>query len=487
MSVQRDRSSPEPPRRPPGGDGVLRSILDRCWGGLGALVSAAGEPYPPRLAGAAAATRVAIFTRYPLPGRAKTRLIPALGATGAARLQRRLTERTVAEMDRLGAGVDVEVRFEGGDERRMRRWLGSRSRRFVRQGAGDLGAKMRRALEAAFWEGCGKAVIVGSDCPALSAEHVRKALRALDRHDLVLGPSGDGGYWLIGVARPIDVFRGVPWGTSRVLSRTLEQAGEQGLSVTRLETLEDIDSPADLRHAPRGAMPHGPWLSVIIPALDEAARIERCVASVRDEAEEVIVVDGGSEDDTPDLAAQAGARVIAGRPGRARQMNLGARAATGEVLMFLHADTVPQRGFASAIFDATSDRRVVGGALTFAAEHSGRAMRWIERLVAVRSRRLAMPYGDQGLFARSEAFDEAGGFPDRALGEDWHFVRSLRRLGRLAILPHRAVTSARRWRRVGLWRATWINQLVVAGLLLGVPDAWLARLYRGAGSDALSA
>lgn len=413
---------------------------------------------PPR---PARPNRLIVFSRYPLPGRAKTRLIPALGPAGAAELQRRMTERTMqtalaarqqwndtcrgpqADTDRM----EVEVCYAGGTERRMRRWLG-RGFRLVEQGEGDLGARMRRAVERALDDVCERAVLIGTDCMELTSGDISAAFESLHEADGVFGPTADGGCWLIGLRRNADVFDGVEWGTSAVLQQSLAKAADAGLSVRTLRALADVDTPDDLPHLP-WRLPERPYLSVVIPALNEAASIEAAVASARGEDVDVLVVDGGSRDGTADLAARAGARVLTCPPGRAVQQNFGARAAMADVLLLLHADRTLPAGYVHHVFDALADPRCVGGAFEHRTDEPGVVMEILRRLVRFRARRLHMPCGDQALFVRRGVFNELGGLPELPIAGELHFVRRLRRRGRLTILPAPAVTSARRRRQVG--------------------------------------
>ncbi len=418
-----------------------------------------------------------LFGRYPEAGRVKTRLIPALGPAGAADLQRRLTERALAEVRRAArqAGTSVEVRYAGGNRRRMRRWLGD-TLSLVPQGPGDLGHRMRRALFAALADGAGRAVLVGTDVPCVTAGHLTRALDVLTQRDVVFGPSTDGGYWLIGMRRPTDVFRGIDWGTPRVLDQTLRAAREGGRSVGRVERLADLDTPDDLAATVPSEVPGRPYLSVIIPALNESAQIADAIATARDPDAEVLVADGGSADATAAISREAGARVLASQPGRAVQQNRGAGEARGRVLLFLHADTRLPSAYVGHVFEALMDRGVVGGAFRFKTDLDTRWMRVIERLTDLRSRRLRLPYGDQGLFVRREAFETLGGLPQVPIAEDLHFARRLNRQGRVVTLDLPVVTSARRWQTAGPLRTTLVHQAVVAGIYAGVPMAWLARL-----------
>ena len=424
--------------------------------------------------------RLIIFTRYPMPGEAKTRLIPAIGALGDARLQRAMTQR-VSETARQSAeqfDCDLEVRFTDGTAGQMRRWLGAGCR-LTRQGPGDLGRRLWRAVSDSFADGAGRVIMIGTDCPDVTPVDTHNALEALADNDLVLGPAADGGYWLIGLSRPEDIFAGIDWGTDTALEQTLSLAERRGLSVHQLDVRTDIDTPDDLYHLDDALKPDRPYLSVIIPMLNEAENIEAAIRSAAGDGVEVIVVDGGSEDGSVAIAERAGAQVISSDPGRATQMNAGATIAGGEVLLFLHADTVLDPSYIDPVFDVLSDPRIVGGAFRFRCDDRTPAMRFIEHVVNCRSRWLGLPYGDQGIFVRREVFDAIGGYPEVAIGEDVRLVRRMRARGRARILPAPVVTSARRWRKLGVVTTTAINQIVLVGLLLGLPERWLARLYRG--------
>ena len=190
-----------------------------------------------------------VFTRHPEPGHTKTRLIPALGANGAAELHRRMTEHTLRRA--VPPDLSLEVRYAGGGEGEMHEWLGV-GHLLRPQGEGDLGARMSRAFEESFDAGYGRVVIIGTDCPDLTAAGVKRALEALEENDLVLGPAADGGYYLIAIRAEVrgrataSLFRGIDWGSTRVLDQSLEAAKAAGLTLLLLETLTDIDRPEDL-------------------------------------------------------------------------------------------------------------------------------------------------------------------------------------------------------------------------------------------------
>ncbi len=222
-----------------------------------------------------------------------------------------------------------------------------------------------------------------------------------------------------------------------------------------------------------------PSISIVIPALDEEASITRTVESCSDpRVLEVIVVDGGSRDQTAGRAREAGAQVVLSTPGRALQMNCGARLARGSHLLFLHADTRLPLGFGAEVIRLLALPDTAVGAFTLAIDGAGRSLRLIERVAGFRARRLGLPYGDQVLFLRAELFRQIGGFPELPMMEDFALVRRLSRVGRVRVSPLPALTSARRWEQAGPWRTTLANQLAVASFLAGVSPARIAPWYR---------
>ncbi len=205
-----------------------------------------------------------IFTRYPVPGRVKTRLIPALGEQGAADLHRRLAEYTIEQAQMAAGRLDagLEIHFAGGNHELMQRWLGD-ALCFRQQLGDDLGARIAHAFAGVFAAGAGAAVLIGSDCPDLHAGRCAEAFARLAGTaavkadtgpgvDLVLGPAVDGGYYLIGLTRPVPaLFRDIRWGSNEVLARTRAIATQCGLRWQELEELADVDRPEDLPRASR--------------------------------------------------------------------------------------------------------------------------------------------------------------------------------------------------------------------------------------------
>lgn len=220
-------------------------------------------------------------------------------------------------------------------------------------------------------------------------------------------------------------------------------------------------------------------LSVLVVCLNEAERLGPLLDALgAEEPEEVIVADGGSSDGSDQLARQKGAMVLTGERGRARQFNAAARQATGEALLLLHADCLPQPGWAAEVRRLLSDPQVALGAFRFATDGQAAKYRWLEAAVHLRSALWSLPYGDQGFFLRRSVFEALEGFRDMPLMEDYDLVKRARKLGRVATSPLPLVTSARRWERAGVLAVAWTNQKVIWGHALGRDLNELKKMYR---------
>jgi rSAM/selenodomain-associated transferase 2 len=229
----------------------------------------------------------------------------------------------------------------------------------------------------------------------------------------------------------------------------------------------------------RGVATSPAAISIVVPTLEEAPSVAHTLAAARQPGvAELIVVDGGSRDATREVARRFADAVLTAPPGRAAQMNAGAAAARGDVLLFLHADTRLPVGFAEAVTQALADPVVVGGRFDVALDADGWPYRVIERLISARSRLTGVATGDQALFVRRAVFEELGGFAPIPLMEDVDLARRLKRHGRVAALHETVLTSARRWQRRGVWRTVLLMWSLRLAYYAGVPPATLARAYR---------
>jgi len=221
-------------------------------------------------------------------------------------------------------------------------------------------------------------------------------------------------------------------------------------------------------------------ISIIVPAFNEASSIERFLKSLRERTgdAEIIIVDGGSSDDTFELARNRCDQCLRSARGRALQMNTGAAAASGDIFWFLHADTeVPADGV-QKIYDAFRDPEVAGGFFRIRIPSKRFVYRLTDSFAHYAGLLLQMRFGDHGFFCRRALFREIGGFPELPLMEDAEFFRKLRQRGRIAIISSRLISSPRRYEQTGPWSLTLTYGIIAWLYFLRVPNPILARIYR---------
>jgi rSAM/selenodomain-associated transferase 2/rSAM/selenodomain-associated transferase 1 len=426
---------------------------------------------------------IILFTRCPEPGNVKKRLVPLIGEHGAANLQRDMTMHALEIAYRLATTdkIALEVHYAGGDKKRMQTLFG-KDFVYIHQAGADLGERMRVSLRKALKEGAQSVVLIGADCPGITGAILRQAFAALKGHDCVLGPALDGGYYLVGLRQDQpEIFSSIPWGTDKVLEHTLGAIQRLGLKAALLERLSDVDRPDDLHiweEMKRAWL--APMISIVIPAINEEATIGNTIKkALSGKNVEVILADGGSDDNTRELSARMGAQIGMTQKGRALQMNEGARLASGDIVLFLHSDTTLPDDYDKDIRRALADPCIAAGAFRLSFDTDTPAMRLMALGANLRSRLFRLPYGDQALFVRRANFHEAGGFPKTPIMEDVAFVQTMKKRGRISILPSRITTSSRRYKAMGTFRTWMVNQLAMAGFFMGIPSEELAVLYRG--------
>ena len=193
-----------------------------------------------------------IFSRYPTPGEAKTRLIPALGTEGAAQLHQQMTEAAIATAQATDLfnpknGRNITVHFTGAELKKFQTWLGPELQYLAQPLGGDLGQRMASAFNTAFTLGRKHVIGIGTDVPELTSEILDQADQELDHHDIVLGPAADGGYYLLGMSSfTSELFANIDWGTEHVYTQTVAICTQLGLKISALQTLNDVDRPEDL-------------------------------------------------------------------------------------------------------------------------------------------------------------------------------------------------------------------------------------------------
>lgn len=219
-------------------------------------------------------------------------------------------------------------------------------------------------------------------------------------------------------------------------------------------------------------------ISIIIPTLNEQASLGLLLDTLQSyHGLEIIVADGGSNDNTLDIAKEYDVRAVSSEPGRGVQQNMGAKLASGEILLFLHCDTILPENFDKHIENLIDQPGTAAGAFRLKINANGAGFRLIEWGANLRSRLFKMVYGDQALFMYRKTFHRVGGFPGQLILEDVELVRRIKQIGRIQLAPVAVITSKRRWQRYGLLRTTLLNQVILIGNFFKVSPEKLGRLY----------
>lgn len=403
---------------------------------------------------------IILTTRVPVGPSCKTRLSPILGSAERCLLQQAMIEDELEAIRRTGLpclAFVTPMEAEG----HMERITGS-DVALLPQIGNDLGQMMQNALAEAFERGYSPCILVGSDIPQLKTEDFLEAIDVLRRNDVVLGPTEDGGYCLIGMNEPCpEAFDVQSYSTGSVLDETIRSLENTGKKVVLAKEHCDIDTPDDLRAFLENegsahlrtfqiaekllAEKAQPSISVVIPVYNEESTLGTLLPQMEGLREhcQIIFVDGGSSDASRSIIENAGYPCLLGS-GRGNQLNEGARKATGDALFFLHCDSIlpdhpldqirevlqhDQAGFFGVRFD--SDDWVMG----VCGRQSNRRAKYRQ-----------IPFGDQGIFIFRKLFWEVGGFPEIPLMEDYQFSLGLRaRRIRFGQTREPIVTSARRY------------------------------------------
>lgn len=472
--------------------------------------------------------RVVLFTRYPTPGKTKTRLIPALGASGAAHLQLLMSNHIMSTLKKAQLAISnlcIEVRYYGGSEQDMDYWIGSRGSDPVlvyrKQEGADLGERMSNALLEAMKEGAQTVLIVGSDIPGISPDLICEGFKLIEDEssDIILGPAIDGGYYTVGAsaraeAKISQLFKGIDWGTDKVLQQQIEAGSALGLKLKLLATeLNDIDHNEDLPIVQKCMgisktdilKPH--W-SIVIPVLNESHNLNRVIRTLVENADsperlEIVLADGQSTDN-PEKVVEELRNEFKGRGvklklitcsqrGRGVQLNEGAAATSHKLLMFIHADSQLPVHYDSKATNILTKPGVTAGAFHFGLDvihvtEKRKEVSWwflqqmklLEWGTKRRSIHYELPYGDQGLFMWRNTFDSVGGYPMYRLMEDYEMVARLKKIGHIGFVEGMPLlTSARRWQKHGYLKITGMNTFIIMAYKCGVHPNTLARWYYG--------
>ncbi len=219
-------------------------------------------------------------------------------------------------------------------------------------------------------------------------------------------------------------------------------------------------------------------VSIIVPSLNEELVLEKTLTQFQQlSPHELIVSDGGSDDDTRNIAGRFSHRVITGSAGRALQMNVGADEATGDILLFLHADSRIEPESYRKMLQCMQNPKWIGGAFTLCIESGKWSLKLIALLANIRSKYFGLAYGDQGFFVRKEVFKDMNGFSPLPICEDLDFYHRLRKKGPVILLKEKAHTSPRRWIKEGILFTTARNTLIAVLFGLGFPPHILTKWY----------
>ena len=420
------------------------------------------------------------FGRVPRPGAVKTRLARTLGAVEATRIYGLLAQRVHAEALRARSqhGLTLVRCLPDDDLARADESFLPDADATWGQGRGDLGARMTRAMHGAFAEGSDRVGIVGTDVVGLTSAFLGRAFDRLADTDVVFAPTPDGGYGFIAARRPVpEVFDGIDWSTPQVVAQTRARLRSAGTHWFEMPGLRDVDVESDLS----GAIP---LVSILVPTWNEAPRLRANLprllgqARLAEEPVEVIVVDGGSDDHSADVARELGATVIQAPQGRGSQLAAAGRASTGRWLWTVHADARPAAGAVDAVVAFCQRARHPWGFCRVEVDLPSKALRQMRYFDEGRARFFRMPYGDQGVVVRRVEWAHRGGFAQVPLMEDVLLARRMARFGPPATVPATLITDGRRWARFGAWGTTWRNWLTLGRfLVLRTDPAVLAKGY----------
>lgn len=411
-----------------------------------------------------------IFTKEPVPGKTKTRLMPYFGPEECAELHKCMLRDIRKEMKYTDS--DLIVAYTGGRPDYLKKVFGEKNTLFIEQRGENIGEKMHNAIADAKDLAYDKVVLIGTDIPEIEAETIDAAFTMLDAADIVLGPTEDGGYYLIGMKEPHrEAFEVTLYGTGSVYEETVEGIRSAGLTTAAVESYSDIDTREDisafrrrmredwhLRHSYTGRyLASKAKVSVIIPVYNEEKTLPHLMSQLSDHRDdcEIIFVDGGSTDSTKDIIKRwiegnssggqaCGCLFLESEKSRGIQMNNGALSSTGDILFFLHCDsTIPDR-FIDEIRQVMTKRDWGCFGVKFPSKN---LFMLTNRLIS--NHRAAvrhLPFGDQGIFIDRELFFEAGMFPEIPLMEDYEFSLRMRRYGiDPGMTRHRILSSARRY------------------------------------------
>lgn len=415
-----------------------------------------------------ASTLILEFAKYPNPGQVKTRLAAELGNEEACRIYCKMAQGTHRELLKLQeqGRASVIVYADGADHHEISTWLQGAHDTWL-QPTGDLGWRLEHGFRRAFEIGFQTVLAVGTDCPSLTAEKMQKAIGHLERCDIAIIPSTDGGYVLIGTnSFQQNLFKNIAWSTEKVFEQTLQQAKAKNLSVALLDPETDVDTAEDFKIFETALKPD---VSVIIPVLNDRWQLQEtlhafsCAPNLGEL--EVIVVDGGSSDGSDVVARGFNIRWLRSAPGRAQQMNAGAHYARGHWLWFLHADCRPNPETIRKLPGFLRSANLMWGFFKQQISDPSFWFRLIEMGNEFRGRIIKLPYGDQAIVVRRDLFFQCGSYPQVPCLEDVLLSRRLARICPPTAINEKLHVHPRHWKPLGPFFTTIRNLCTVFRLI----------------------
>jgi len=417
------------------------------------------------------------FIKAPLLGKVKTRLAKSIGDEMACMVYEQCVKKLLANKPQNG---DIFIAYDQGDTQcELPPYLENYS--LFLQSKGDLGHKMYEAFAHVFSLGYTQAMLVGSDIPEINEHILEEAFFLLHSSDAVLSPTFDGGYYLIGFhANTLkkEAFEEMAYSTSSVFKETKKRLFP--LHVKHGKRLRDIDTLEDIKACAPHMLPKLPHISVIIPVYHEDETLLRTIETLRQNAMhndfEMIIIDTLALTTINRLHVKD-IRTGSAPQRRASQMNEGARMAQGDILVFLHADTLLPNAWDARIEEALHVKKA--GAFSLGIDDMHCALRFIETMANIRTKLTHIPYGDQAHFFQASFFKAIGGYAKIPLMEDVEMMKRIKKQGEtIALLNEKVLTSSRRWHKEGIFYTTLRNRVLSFLYWVGVKPKHLKNYYR---------
>ena len=430
-----------------------------------------------------------VFMKAPLPGRVKTRLANSIGIQAATTFYRLMCEQLLNLT--MPKNCDVIIAYDDEEKTALPSYVEGKTL-FYQTGDG-LGKRMQNAFKTVFEQGYTNAILIGSDIPEIDEGIITEAFSLLLQNDAILSPTHDGGYYLIGFQKETfckAAFEGIMYSQKDVYANTLFKLSH--LHIAQGALLRDIDTLEDLRaylstasHTPlydfaKQALEKQPHISVVIPVYHEDETLLHTIAHLRTMAYaqnyEIIVVDTHAITTVHRLKLE-NVHLTYAKKGRANQMNEGALRASGEVLLFLHADTRLPYHWDRWIVQALDKHKA--GAFSLAIDDTHLFLRCIEIMANLRTSITHIPYGDQAHFFQTSFFKTLGGYKNIPLMEDVEMMKRIKQYReKVALLKPKVLTSARRWHKEGIFYTTLRNRVLSLLYAIGISPEKLIHHYK---------